>query len=60
MRYLLLLFLVTIGVNWPELPYNARLADVISIPLALAMCCFPHSQLPIPRSGEIFSNAVRL
>ena len=34
---LLLLFLITIGVNWPELPYNARLADVLFIPLAIAV-----------------------
>ena len=36
-KYLLLLFLITIGINWPELPYNARLADVIFIPLAIAV-----------------------
>ena len=41
MRYLLLLFLITIGVNWPELPYNARLADVIFVPLAAAVFFSP-------------------
>jgi len=46
-RYLLLLFLVTIGVNWPELPYNARLADVIFIPLAAAVLFSP---APTPHS----------
>jgi hypothetical protein len=48
-KYLLLLFLITIGVNWPELPYNARLADVIFIPLAVAVwfspLSTPHSPL---------------
>ena len=34
---LLLLFLAAIGVNWPELPYNARLADLIFIPLAISV-----------------------
>lgn len=31
---LLLLFLAAIGVNWPDLPYNARLSDLIFLPLA--------------------------
>jgi hypothetical protein len=48
-RYLLLLFLITIGVNWPELPYNARLADVLFVALALAVCLSalrtPHTAL---------------
>ena len=35
-RYLLLLFLTTIGINWPALPFNARIADLIFIPLAIA------------------------
>lgn len=46
-KYLLLLFLITIGINWPELPYQARLADVIFIPLAAALFFFP---LPTPHS----------
>ncbi|HUQ89441.1 MAG TPA: hypothetical protein VM096_17900, partial [Vicinamibacterales bacterium] len=37
MKYLLLLFLITIGINWPEFPYNARLADVLFIPLAASV-----------------------
>ena len=38
---LLLLFLAAIGVNWPELPYNARLADLIFIPLAALVVVLP-------------------
>ena len=38
---LLLLFLAVIGVNSPELPYNARLVDVIFIPLAIAVLTLP-------------------
>lgn len=34
---LLLLFLATVGVNWPALPLNASIADLIFIPLALAV-----------------------
>ena len=45
MKYLLLLFLAAIGVNWPEFPYNARLADLLFIPLAVAVCLSP---LPTP------------
>src|SRR5688572_25671849 len=32
---LLLLFLAVIGVNWPVLPLNASLADLIFLPLAI-------------------------
>jgi O-Antigen ligase len=35
--FLLLAFLAVIGVNWPELPFNARLADLIFVPLAIAV-----------------------
>ena len=38
---LLLIFLAVIGVNWPELPYNARIADVIFIPLAIVILTRP-------------------
>jgi len=38
---LLLLFLAAIGVNWPELSYNARLADLIFIPLAALVVTLP-------------------
>jgi hypothetical protein len=41
---LLLLFLAAIGVNWPELPYNARLADLIFIPLALFVVALPDAR----------------
>ena len=34
---LLCAFLAAIGLNWPELPFNARAADVIFIPLAIAV-----------------------
>lgn len=34
---LLLLFLATIGVNWPSLPLNASIADLIFVPLAVAI-----------------------
>lgn len=34
---LLLVFLAAIGVNWPEFPYGARLADLIFLPLALTV-----------------------
>ena len=30
-RWLLLLFLTTMAVNWPPLPFNARITDVIFI-----------------------------
>ena len=36
-----LLFLATIGVQWPELPFNASSADVIFIPLAIAVVTLP-------------------
>ena len=38
---LLLVFLAVIGVNWPELPYNARLADLIFLLLAVAVLTLP-------------------
>jgi hypothetical protein len=41
---LLLLFLATIGVNWPALPFNASVADLIFIPLAACVLA-----LPLPR-----------
>ena len=41
MKLLLLFFLAVIAVNWPELPYNARLADLIFIPLAVAVLMQP-------------------
>ena len=34
---LLLLFLVLIGLNWPALPFNSSLADLIFIPLAISV-----------------------
>src|SRR5688572_6307290 len=34
---LLLVFLAAIGVNLPEFPYGARLADLIFVPLALTV-----------------------
>lgn len=39
--FLLLLFLAVLAVNWPELPYHARLADLIFIPLAIAIVAMP-------------------
>jgi hypothetical protein len=36
-QVLLLFFLAVIGVNWPELPFNARLPDLIFVPLAIAV-----------------------
>ena len=41
---LLLLFLATIGVNWPSLPFNASIADLIFVPLAVCVMV-----LPLPR-----------
>ena len=41
MKFLLFIFLAVIGVNWPELPYNARLADLIFIPLAVVVLTLP-------------------
>jgi hypothetical protein len=41
---LLSAFLAVIGVNWPELPFGARLADLIFIPLSmitLVRCLVP-------------------
>src|SRR5436190_23948621 len=37
---LLLLFLAVIGANWPELPFGARLADLVFIPLAISVIAF--------------------
>jgi O-antigen ligase len=34
---LLVAYLVVIGVNWPALPFNAAIADVIFIPMAIAI-----------------------
>jgi hypothetical protein len=36
-RWLLLAFLVTIGVDWPHLPFNARLTDLLFVLAALAV-----------------------
>ena len=41
MKLLLLFFLAVIAVNWPELPYNARLADLIFLPLAVVVLTLP-------------------
>jgi len=45
-RALLLLFLATIGVNWPQLPLNASIADFVFVPLAIAIVA-----IGIPRSS---------
>jgi hypothetical protein len=37
MRWLLLLFLITMGVDWPQLPFNARLTDVAFAAAAVAV-----------------------
>jgi hypothetical protein len=36
-QWLLLAFLVTIGVDWPHLPFNARLTDLLFVLAALAV-----------------------
>lgn len=36
-RLLLLVYLAALAVNWPDLPFNARLADLIFVPMALAL-----------------------
>ena len=36
-RWLLLLFLTTMAVDWPRLPFNARLTDVVFVAAALAI-----------------------
>lgn len=41
---LLLFFLAAIGVNWPSLPFNASIADLIFVPLAVIVLA-----LPLPR-----------
>ena len=41
---LLLLFLAAIGVDWPNLPYNAQLADLIFIPLAALVVALPQAR----------------
>jgi hypothetical protein len=38
---LLLLFLAVVAVNWPELPMNARLADLVFLPLLAAVLAVP-------------------
>jgi hypothetical protein len=38
---LLCAFLAVIGVNWPELPLGVRIADLVFIPLAVAVCSGP-------------------
>ena len=35
--WLLLLFLITMAVNWPQLPFNARITDVIFLAAAIAV-----------------------
>jgi hypothetical protein len=47
---LLYAFLALIGVNWPELPFNARLADLIFVPLLLAILVQRPSKLSWHRS----------
>jgi hypothetical protein len=37
MRWLLLLFLITMGVDWPQLPFNARLTDLAFAAAAVAV-----------------------
>jgi O-antigen ligase len=41
---LLLIFLATIGINWPALPLNASLADAVFLALAAALL-----SMPVPR-----------
>lgn len=41
MKLLLAFFLVTLAVNWPELPYNARVPDLIFIPLSVGILLLP-------------------
>lgn len=36
-RLLLLLYLAALAVNWPDLPFNARIADLIFIPTVVAL-----------------------
>ena len=36
-RWLLLLFLITMGVDWPQLPFNAHLTDIAFAALAVAI-----------------------
>ena len=36
-RWLLLLFLATIAVDWPHLPFNAQLSDVVFAAAAVAV-----------------------
>ena len=50
MIVLLYAFLALIGVNWPELPLNARLADLIFVPLLLAVLSRRPSRLSWHRS----------
>ena len=37
MTYLLLCFLAIVGVNWPVLPFNANVADLIFVPVAISV-----------------------
>ena len=54
-RWLLLLFLTTMAVNWPPLPFNARITDVIFIATAVAILAHreePASPKRRRREGE--------
>ena len=41
LRILLLVFLSTLALNWPELPFNARLTDLAFVALAIALVFSP-------------------
>ena len=50
-RWLLLLFLATMAVDWPRLPFNARIADFVFVAAALAILA-SHKQPASPKRRE--------
>jgi hypothetical protein len=51
-RWLLLLFLITTGVDWPHLPFNARFTDVAFVAAAAAVA-LGHSRWSRPRLSAL-------
>lgn len=46
--WLLLLFLATLAVDWPPLPFNARVTDIVFVPTAIAVL-FAQGRRQLPR-----------
>ena len=65
-RWLLLLFLVTIAIDWPQLPFNVRATDVLFIAAAIAILINtkwswpPLSALDLAVAGYLAGSVIAL